>query len=1735
MSAVPQPATTPSSLALLLEIDAVCDAFEADLRAGRQPSIEEYLAKVDARLRPALTRELLRVEIAFRLERGDTLLDADFKPRFPKEASLIDALLARPRMAELPPELSEAGRFRIDGFIAGGGMGDVFRVHDPDFDRALAVKVLKKEYRHSRNMIHRFLEEAQITGQLQHPGIPPVHEIGRLADGSPFLAMKLIEGRTLDSLLRERKSAAEDLPRFLTIFEQVCQTLGYAHSRGVIHRDMKPANVMVGVFGEVQVMDWGLTKARTPPNESHDLAGRSEAAPSEEPDVETLLEQTQRGMVLGTLAFMPPEQARGDVDLVEERSDVFGLGALLCVILTGQPPYRGQSRQELRRQAASADLADAHARLEACGADAELVNLARQSLAAEMADRPPNAGALAEAVAAYQVGVQQRLRLAEVERAAAEVKAEEERARRKWTLRWVSMVLFVVLLGLVTTYWQYFNAEERRKQADSLAVEKDDLATKKSKLAEDYRIVAGEKADLATKNLGLAKEEAKQRRGVQLELARLAVQEGLNLCENQGDCARGLPCLAYGLQLAETIGEPDLSHAVRVNLSSWSRNLIPQRAVLVLENSPTGHDIALSPDGRMVATACGDGVVRLWDTATGKLLGKPLGTSRQPGRLPSEDRHGGGLSEAPLDVDPVFRIAFSPDGRWIADGSLRGRVRLWEISSGRLLRELQHHDGSHDKALISSRGAILTNNGIMALAFRPDGKMLMAAGKGGMIRLWDPATGKRLTDLNNPGDVNWAVFSPNGESLLVGCVLNNPKGVPIGGVAVLWDTTTGKPRYNPLRQVGPVSSIAFSPDGRLFATGCYYTMGDRSVGEAQLWDTGTGKQIGDPSRFQHMVVVVAFNPDGRHWLAADSEGTVRLFDREIGLRFEGRFAGAGVSGSASRTMDRDGAKIVTAAFSPDGQTFVTVGDGIQAWHIAGMAIGETLKLHRSTVHRVAFSSDGRTLVTSGRDGTTRLWEAPTSRAPSGRSFNFGTTVSQLVFSRDGRRLLVGTYGRGAVLRDQTGRKPPLNLSPGSAVPVVDLSPDGHLALTVGFDHTARLWDAATGVQIGEMTGIDRVLAAAFSPDGKTAAVAGAPFNPEGGGVYLWDVPSRQPRKPRLLKGKSAWAIAFSPDSQTLAAAEGVTVHLFKTADGASTGIPLKHNDRVEIVAFSPDGALLLTAGASSHARLWHATTGHVLHDLRHRKGLVAATFSEDGHKVLTASLDGTAQLWRTATGEPAGPPLLHRQPVSAAALGRDGRTVVTGCADGTVRVWDALTGLPLCPPSVSEREVRCAALSPDGRTAVWGGSRPGVGFRSVPGPAAGTPERIRLSAEALTGFTRDADQAVRWLEVERWQEARRSMGYPGDGLLAIEDVSSWHRREAEEGELMELWFPAQCHLHRLINEQPEDGELVRRCGLALARLGSWDRAVPMLTRAIAQGADSPEVRLERGKAYLQLDRRHDAEKDFTAGLAKWPGAWALWRARGSLRAEVGRWREAADDLRRTTELPGAPISAAAQHALACLRLGDMAGYHAACDGLLRRLERDESTNELIPDTAEVVWPCCLSPGSGVEPERLRQLAEKAAASSSGGGMQNYPLVRALGASLYRAGAPANAVHILGRAVALNNQAPTVWLLLAMSYHQLGNTKEAHRALDAARAWMSQSRQHERLARRVGWAAGIAAAPWGPAPLGASAAFQGFPLGEAGKSNSGVRLWRQLPWPEQVALELLRSEAERLLAGKQSAK
>jgi tetratricopeptide (TPR) repeat protein len=394
------------------------------------------------------------------------------KPVLFREAKGESDPVVRPSSDAMPQQSETGDRYQLFGEIARGGMGAVLRGRDRDLGRDLAVKVLLEKHANLPDVARRFVEEAQIGGQLQHPGVVPVYDIGQFGD-RPFFTMKLVQGMTLAAILGEREQPTDDRPRLLNIALQVAQALAYAHAKGVIHRDLKPANIMVGAFGEVQVMDWGLAKVL----KEGGAADEERAGRQDQPEEETMIrtarssgtarsfgKETEAGWVLGTPAYMPPEQAKGEIARLDRRADVFGLGAILCEVLTGEPPYVGQSSEEVQIKAATGALAEAHARLDGSGAHPELIVLTKWCLSPEASDRPSDAQGVADGLSKYLNGVQERLQASERERAVAVVRASEEGKRRKVQLALAAALVGLLVGGGAFAFWRNEQAQVGRER-----------------------------------------------------------------------------------------------------------------------------------------------------------------------------------------------------------------------------------------------------------------------------------------------------------------------------------------------------------------------------------------------------------------------------------------------------------------------------------------------------------------------------------------------------------------------------------------------------------------------------------------------------------------------------------------------------------------------------------------------------------------------------------------------------------------------------------------------------------------------------------------------------------------------------------------------------------------------------------------------------------------------------------------------------------------------------------------------------------------------------------------------------------------------------------------------------------------------------------------------------------------------------------------------------------------------
>ncbi len=486
------------------KIEKVIDAFEEAWLAGEKPRIEDFV-KDAGEARRDLLIELAFTDLEYRLRGGEARVVEDYASRFPElrtdddawRGLIVEEFRQRRRVGQNPtrneyrerfpdqdkqldrsyandqfmapsnlptrPHFSAmilpafAKRYKPQRVVAEGGMGYIARIVDTEFDRPLAMKVLSDRLKGNKELDDRFMREARLTGQLQHPGIPPVQEKGRFEDGTPYFIMKLIKGHSLQKLLRDRAAPQERLGHFVGIFGSICQTVAYAHSRGIIHRDLKPSNIMVGAFGEVQVMDWGLAKIlRTglAISETNDTPASEYSSTMQFLHTPTSVgKHTIAGSVMGTPGYMAPEQARGETDLLDQRCDVFGLGGILCDILTGRPPFEGSTKLSGLQKTILGEIYETFDRLDQSGADHDLIELAKRCLATEMENRPADAKAVADAVAAYQAQVEERLKQSELEQARLITQAENEKIRRRDRRILGGCIAGLLLIGVIAWRW----------------------------------------------------------------------------------------------------------------------------------------------------------------------------------------------------------------------------------------------------------------------------------------------------------------------------------------------------------------------------------------------------------------------------------------------------------------------------------------------------------------------------------------------------------------------------------------------------------------------------------------------------------------------------------------------------------------------------------------------------------------------------------------------------------------------------------------------------------------------------------------------------------------------------------------------------------------------------------------------------------------------------------------------------------------------------------------------------------------------------------------------------------------------------------------------------------------------------------------------------------------------------------------------------------------------------------
>jgi WD40 repeat protein/serine/threonine protein kinase len=686
-------------------------------------------------------------------------------------------------------------------------------------------------------------------------------------------------------------------------------------------------------------------------------------------------------------------------------------------------------------------------------------------------------------------------------------------------------------------------------------------------------------------------------------------------------------------------------------------------------------------------------LVALWSTEAGPGRavfcpdGRRVAVSG-PGGLGIWDAASGRLCLTVAKDSDVTDFAFSPDSSRVATAGRDRTARVWDLETGQPVTPPLQHGGPVNR-----------------VAFSPDGGRLVTASDDQTARLWDAATGEQLQSLAHGEPVPSAAFSPDGKRLVT----------QSGGTITVWEAASGKRVTQFYAEAAGLQEAVFSADGRrLIVTGSQrvvrtwdaetgamlsqipqpgraWLSPDRSRAvsgvatgssdrPAQVWDVMTGQPVTPPLEKTQGTVEGAFSPQGDRLVTIGADGTVRVWAVETAEVVAGPL---GHSGAVLGT---------SAAFNPDGRLLVTRESTglVRTWDLAGSAAPSSPLKSSIAGHYRSFSADGRWVV-AGTHGGTWLWDARTGRLV--KTVHEEGRVLSAALSPDGSRLVAGhTNGVARIWEAATGVPLGEPLRHGGWVSHLEFSPDGRLVATAGQDKTACTWDAATGKRIAQMEHAFAVRWAAFSPDGRHLVTAAGDFSSKLGDLWypqsnparpgearVWEAVTGQPVTPLIHHEGVVQRASFSPDGRFLlttcvsGTADRYQVRVWDAASGQPVTPPLVHPQGVLHETFSPDGRLVATGCLDGAARVWDAVTGKALPFLaKHNSAVSHVTFSADSRRLLTASNDGTARIWDATTGQPIAV-LRHPRGVAYAVFAPDGNSVITGCLDGTVRVW------PLAP------------------------------------------------------------------------------------------------------------------------------------------------------------------------------------------------------------------------------------------------------------------------------------------------------------------------------------------------------------------------------------------------------------------------------------------------------------------------
>ncbi|MCC7476220.1 MAG: protein kinase [Pirellulales bacterium] len=1216
-----------------------------------------------------------------------------------------------------PKSLAEVPDYELLDIIGEGGMGVVYAAHQSSIARTVAVKMLKPSAKVRDEQRDKFISEAVVTGELDHPNIVPIYDLGANDQGALFYSMKRVKGTPWDKVLRKKK-----LDENLSILLRVADAVAFAHAGGVVHRDLKPENVMLGDFGEVLLMDWGL--ARITPEFAH---------------ADTVYQPDSLG---GTPAYMAPEMAKGPVESINKTSDVYLLGAILYEIIGGIPPHSG-------RDVMHCLMAASQNRIDAIRYEGELKEIALKAMATRQEDRYHTVKEFQEAVRLFQshseslvltahanqnlhkaresndyplyaralYGFQESLTLWRENHRAKLLLTETQRdystcALEKGDLDLAASLLdpheaeHAPLLERIERARAERNARQRRlkmaKRAVGVLVATVVVLVSAFsvffRMERDKAVEARNEADVQRGIAVKQKNEADRQRGIAIEQKNEAdVQRGLAVEQkNEADRQRGIA--------VEQKNEADMQRA-RAEAAKRAEEYESYVAQIGLANAKI-NDNAYDYARELLGTS------------------KPELRNWEWGRLEHLCQLGAASYKA---EGPVTNVAYSPDGKTIAAGDMKGKLTVRDAAKGTVRYQVPHGQyvlavayspdgerlatGSSDKTihiLTATTGAVERTlrghtDGVLCVRFSPDGQRLVSGSYDNTARVWDVGSGQELQTLKGHSWWVWAAdFAPDGKRIVTAG--QDGKAIVWGGSRETRDKSQ-EPEvrreafsrdaersagFVPIHEFtghnGAVYSARFSPDGKLVATGGY----DKLV---LVWNPSVARSVDIGRRLDGIadaepnytrlaghggpVRSVVFSPNGQLLLSGSEDNSLRVWDVA---------AAEGV-----KTLRGHGSMVRSCAFSPDGHWALSGGDdeSVRLWNVQGYQEVRVLHAtvfagHEDAVLGARFSRDGRQIVTASRDRTASMWDAatgkPVRRFQEGHDF----LVSSVAFFPDGRRLATGAGDNTVRLWDATAGTQLAVLPNTGPVGTLAASPDGRWLATGSMGFDVQLWNAADGTLGATLQGHSaEVSALRFSPDGKQLASGDSR-----GRIRVWSVgegreseegrgtsvESRGPEAGRVFSHDAERSVGVSQESRVKSQEPNATLDPRPSLLNELTG----HNGAITALRFSPEGGWLISASGDHTCAQWDLARGEEnrARVLKHDDWVSSIDVSPDGKLAITTCEDGIARLWRLADATVVATMKSGGAPFNSANFSPEGSTaVLSSSVDKRVSLW-SVSGVP---------------------------------------------------------------------------------------------------------------------------------------------------------------------------------------------------------------------------------------------------------------------------------------------------------------------------------------------------------------------------------------------------------------------------------------------------------------------------